>query len=100
MLLPRPIKRFRTMPCKFKDGYDTHLMYQEIKSSKKNGITGAHNLDEWKNAAPKVLEVQVNDHPSIDGIKQITYKMSAYDSKSTEPVGWREKEFSKTVYGS
>lgn len=42
--------------------------------------------------------MQVDDHPSINGVKQITYKMPAYDGKSPEPVGWREKEFSKTVY--
>lgn len=28
------------------------------------------------------------------------YKMSAYNVKLSEPVGWREKEFSKTVYDS
>lgn len=44
--------------------------------------------------------MQVDTPLSINGVKQIMYKMSAYNVKLSEPVGWREKEFSKTVYDS
>jgi Bacterial EndoU nuclease len=66
--------------------------------SQKDGISGTHNLDEFtKVALDKGVKITEQKDGLVNGIKQIEYKIPAYD-RYGNVTGYKSETFRKTVY--
>lgn len=91
---------------KYRIGYDKHLIEVEDIIRKKNkGVVGGHNFDNFKNAFKDkgwdVNEciVDIKEHPSIDGIYEVEYRLPALNNKGEIiPETYKNIPNPKTVY--
>jgi hypothetical protein len=77
-----------------------HIRFRDTTVDRKNGIGGAHNLDEF-NAAAKAENILITNrtpHPTLAGIEKISYQIPALDAAGNPTGGYKAKVFEKTVY--
>lgn len=95
---------------RFRSDYEDHIKNRDFSNpSQKNGVSGAHNIDEFE-----IFDVSVNPlltkesikitgripHPTVKGIYNIEYEMPKLNGQ-LQVTGWRldkGKPFVKTVY--
>ena len=73
---------------KYRVGYDKHLIeVEDIVRKKNKGVVGGHNFDNFKKAFKdkgwdiNECIVSINEHPSIDGIYEVEYRLPALNNK-------------------
>lgn len=92
----------------YKEGFDTHLIDGKLGSGSK-GVVGGHNFDSFKetliNAGFDIDDciINVNKHPTIDGIYEIEYRIPARKYGATGeleiiPGQYKTIDYPKTVY--
>lgn len=92
----------------YKEGFDTHLIDGKLGSGSK-GVGGGHNFDSFKetliNAGFDIDDciINVNKHPTIDGIYEIEYRIPARKYGATGeleiiPGQYKTIDYPKTVY--
>ncbi|UUD65964.1 CdiA family toxin C-terminal domain-containing protein [Pseudomonas seleniipraecipitans] len=66
--------------------------------TQKSGVSGTHNLDAFSQAASSNgIKILGETPTSVKGITNIEYQIPAYD-RAGNVIGYKAKEFTKTVY--
>ncbi|WP_094605342.1 hypothetical protein SPSIL_002550 [Sporomusa silvacetica DSM 10669] len=81
---------------KFTSKLEEHIIKTDTSVPRSRGVGGAHNLAEFSQNDVNI--VNTINHPTIDGIKTIEYKIPALDGKTGEVIGWKSQVYKKTVY--
>ena len=88
----------------FRSDLAQHLKFRDLTVDRKNGIGGAHDLQEFMKAGGEIRIVETIPHPTVPGISLIRYQIRALDmagnpQKPPAPE-WKAKIYEKTVYDS
>ncbi|MGL4209493.1 MAG: CdiA family toxin C-terminal domain-containing protein, partial [Candidatus Adiutrix sp.] len=80
---------------------EQHILYGSEGSSRRNGISGAHNQDAFFDAFNKANAeiVSIKPNPKLPGTTVVEYKIPALDPKTNQPTGgFINKTYTKTIY--
>ncbi|QDF05351.1 RHS repeat-associated core domain-containing protein [Myxococcus xanthus] len=83
---------------RFRSDLAEHLTRRDMSVNRKDGIGGAHNLDEFMRHASEINVVGMETHPSLPGVRRISYQIEALDYAGKPSGQWKAKIYEKTVY--
>jgi hypothetical protein len=83
---------------RFRDDYIEHVSKRDFSVKRKDGIGGAHNLNEFNKYLNEIKIVKRIPHPTLKGVEKIEYKIPTLDKTGKPDGGWSSKIKEKTVY--
>ena len=83
---------------RFADDVEQHVALRDFGVPRRNGIGGAHNLDEFMRYSNEFDIVSSTPHPSMSGINKIEYRLFAKDAQGNLTGTLQQRSHFKTVY--
>ncbi|MEJ7617067.1 MAG: CdiA family toxin C-terminal domain-containing protein [Pyrinomonadaceae bacterium] len=85
---------------RFRIVFQKHVVERDLSVPRKNGIGGAHSLQEFNKCLHEIKVVSRRPHLTVNGVENIKYKIPTLDKTGRPDGGWSARTYEKTVYDS